>query len=414
MLSALIAQNNVLAEGINNLTNRRFVTVFQSEPQRPKYYRIPSVVTAKENNYIIAFAEERIANGNKDSGDINIVYRVSTDHGETWGSLVRVCEVQKDTCGNPTAVVNQLTGTIHLFMNSNKANKVNADKAENEEDKVKQGDRKIFYMKGKFVSAGSAVPSGYHRIEYLQNDVSKVSNKVIDRNEPTIYWTSRQDLTEKLQIYNEAWDAIGPGVGIQLETGDKKGRLVIPALRRSFYSDNDGESWKVSAQLSTKSGSETAIAELHSDGIVYRNDRPSSNFGKLKRRAVTIGKDGEIYADYIPDNSLLDPVCEGSLLRYTKDHVIFANCASAERRKLLTLRLSNGKLEGTKADTLNFFNKKAIRVDEECGYSSLTKTRDYHIGILYERPASDRKVYIDGIKAPKDIVFKKYQLTDFD
>jgi hypothetical protein len=56
------------------------------------YYRVPSLVTVNNGGYVVAFAEQRVAD-NDDYGDINVVYRVSLDHGETWTPIRRVCEL---------------------------------------------------------------------------------------------------------------------------------------------------------------------------------------------------------------------------------------------------------------------------------------------------------------------------------
>lgn len=62
-----------------------------------------------------------------------------------------------------------------------------------------------------------------------------------------------------------------------------------------------------------------------------------------------------------------------------------------------------------------------MRVDEDCGYSSMAKTRDFRVGIIYEKRAGDKR--FDDVKKiegedekpvnAKDIVFKKFPLSVF-
>src|ERR1700754_1708688 len=78
-------------------------------------FRIPALVRTTENT-LIAFAEGRAAN-NQDFGNINLLYKRSTNDGASWSRLSEVVGAGQGTWGNPTAVVDRETGTIWLFMN---------------------------------------------------------------------------------------------------------------------------------------------------------------------------------------------------------------------------------------------------------------------------------------------------------
>lgn len=361
---------------------RAETVLFQSLSDKGKryYYRIPSLVVINKSKTVVAFAEQRVGS-NADSGDINVVYRISHDHGQSWSRIFRICELQKNTCGNPTAVVDQKTGKIHLFMMSNPGNK-----AQRHETKPPFG-------------------VGDRRVRYLTAKVNKRG---------VLSFSPLRDFTRHLQPSGTAMDVIGPGVGIQLTQSRYKGRLVIPAAHRTFISDNHGRTWRMSRSIMPKTSSESAIVELD-DGTIFRNDRSmganrckKDENGKLLpgspkcRRSVSWSENG---GDYFTDPSinhrLFDPIAQGSMLRYAPGHIFFANCASTEKRRYMTIQKT---LDGKK-----WFAAK--RIDKSCGYSSMAKTRDYHVAILYERRRHSR--YRNPKANPLDLVFKKFKLREF-
>lgn len=327
-----------------------------------QYFRIPSLVTINKSQYVVAFAEERLGS-NSDTGDINVVYRYSKDHGKTWSPIYRLCDLGRNVCGNPTAVVDQDTQEVHIFMNGNDGRKGQFHK--NPSDRFGVNDRWILYAKGRFKRGHLS----FGEIE---------------------------DYTGVFNPGRFKMDMVGPGTGIQLTRGPYKGRLVVPALRRTFYKD-PGEDWKVSPVTESKMGTETAIAEMK-NGHIVRSDRMHGAQPGAIRRITSFSDDGgESFHEHAKDPKLLDPRCQGSLLTYTPSRIVHANCASTKGRRYLLLRVSR--------DGENWHDFK--RINNDCGYSSMAKTRDYRVGILWEKKAKN-------FKNPKvkDIVFDKYSLRD--
>jgi sialidase-1 len=66
----------------------------------------------------LALCEGR-KNGQDDSGDIDIVYKRSTDGGRTWSRLQVLWDDGVNTCGNPCIVADKRSGTLWLLMTHN-------------------------------------------------------------------------------------------------------------------------------------------------------------------------------------------------------------------------------------------------------------------------------------------------------
>lgn len=336
-------------------------------------FRIPSIVTAKNGN-LIAFAEGR-KNGNEDYGDINLVYKISTDNGLNWSSLMTVVGIGPGTWGNPTAVVDKTSGRVCLFMSWNSGTK-NQFGNDGYDPIDTHGDRRVYYSYS---------------------------------DDHGLTWSEPENLTSTLLPPGAIWDAMGPGVGIQKLKSPNIGRLIIPAINRNIYSDDGGVTWQ---RLNVPAGStsEGTVTEL-SSGWVMRNDRAiSSVWNSGKRRYVSRGSSTG-FSSFVPDNTLLDPKCQASTLRYNfdaPDRILFLNPASTTNRCKMRVRISYD-------DGYTWPISRAIYPNltpqETCdmgfgGYSSMTKTADYRVGALIE--INEDKYDSDGNRS---IEFHKFNLA---
>jgi sialidase-1 len=323
------------------------VTTFHS-------FRIPSIIRTN-NGTLIAFAEGRRWDPS-DYGDINLVFKRSTDNGASWSALGEIAAVGPGTWGNPTAVYDANKGTngrVWLFMNWN-------DSAKHKLSDFKHyGDRRVF-------------------------------TSYSDDHGAT--WTTPVDRTATLTDSSYIWDAMGPGIGIQTVAGDHPGRLIIPAYGRNIYSDDNGTTWH--AQYLSGGKHESTIVEAM-NGTLLRNDRPSaSEWAVAKRRVKSTGSITGGFGAWSADPALIDPMCEGSILRYNRDapdRIYFLNPNNESARCNMTVRISydqGATWPISRAifdwNTCDYDAIKAGNKIAKGGYSSMIKTADFAVGALIE------------------------------
>jgi len=325
-------------------------------------FRIPSLVRSTGASTLLAFAEGRVSS-NADWGNINLVYKRSTDNGATWSSLLQVAGDGEGTYGNPTAVLDTMgpTKTIWLFLSWNPAG----------------------YSQTAAAGGTPITESGQRRV-YLTSST-----------DDGVTWAPITDMTSLLKPDTLAdgtpwaWDAMGPGVGLQTTDGT----LVVPALYRNIYSTDHGATWKyqnlVQAQNVT---SESTVIQL-SDGTLRRNDRAvKAVWTTAKRRWTATGTIAGGFGSFAADGDLLDDDCEASVLRYTAspNRIVFLNSSSTVTRTKMEFRISYDDCGSwpitrfTADDPLTTDEMGGNENAAEGGYSSMAKTADDHVGALIE------------------------------
>ena len=311
-------------------------------------YRIPSIVKTN-NNTLIAFVEGRMSS-NADYGNINVMYKRSTDNGVTWSAMGQVVGASQNTWGNPTAVVDRSNNRIWMFMSWN-------DSAHNQS------------------GTNGLLPInqwGQRRVYASHSDDDGVT------------WTTPVNLTSTLLPSTYKWDAMGPGVGIYVGT-----RLIIPAIGRNIYSDDHGATWQYAmTQSGTPPTSEATIIDLV-DGRLMRNDRATSASANIaQRRWVARGTIEGGFGAFAPDDVLLDEPCESSIMRYTgvPDRIVFLNSASTVTRGKMRVRISydGGVTWPISRRIFDYLTEQQAIDQGKGGYSSMVKTADYTVGALIE------------------------------
>ncbi len=315
------------------------VEVFRSGQDGYNTYRIPALVVSKKGT-LLAFCEGR-RGGSGDSGDIDLLLKRSLDGGKTWSSAKVVADLGTDTIGNPAPVVDRKSGEILLLLTRNPGHETERQII----DGTAAGTRTVWITR----SADDGVT-----------------------------WQAPQEITASVKLPNWTWYATGPGAGIQL----RGGRLMIACdhieagTKRYFshviYSDDGGKTWALGGSAGDRTN-ESTVVELR-DGSLLLNMR--SDRGK-NRRAIATSKDrGMTWSEVSDNETLIEPVCEGSLIRYKKDRLLFSNPADTKRVKM-TVRMSR--------DEGKTWTKSRLVHEGPSAYSSLVELKGGRIGLLYER-----------------------------
>ncbi|HPC95409.1 MAG TPA: sialidase family protein [Sedimentisphaerales bacterium] len=282
-------------------------------------YRIPSLLVTGKGT-LLAFCEGR-KSGRGDSGNIDLLVRRSEDGGRTWGPQRVVWDDADNTCGNPCPVVDQQTGTIWLTMTWNHGQDTESQIMQN----TGRDTRRVF-------------------VTYSEDDGRT--------------WSAPRQITETTKRPEWRWYATGPGVGIQLERGPWRGRLLIPCDHsvvcpedptgynsHVIFSDDHGRTWQLGGAI-RPAVNECQVVEL-ADGTLLMNMR---NYDRsVTTRAVATSRDGGMtWSQVRHDPALVEPICQASLVRYDgpqeqdRDCLLFSNPAHGESgvRRDMTVRLS--------------------------------------------------------------------------
>lgn len=365
LLACFCVFGYTLFEGVATAEEVFRTNVFVSGQEGYSMFRIPSVVVTPQGT-VLAFCEGRKTSA-ADNGDIDLLLKRSHDQGRTWGPLELVHEeggTANVTIGNPCPVVDATTGTIWLTL----------------------------CRDNKHVLVTSS-----------QDDGQK--------------WSPPKDISSSVTRTEWGWIATGPGVGIQLQRGQKPGRLVIPCdhsrvidgqrvmVSHVFYSDDSGQTWQLGGSLDQHTD-ECQVVEL-ANGSLMLNMRNywGTNGGRPNRgskRAIATSVDaGETWSELSFDDTLVEPICQASLLTYQKadtssnnyKYLLFSNPASSSTRHRLTVRLS--KNEGQTWPWARRLHAGPA------AYSCLTVLADDTIGCFYEA----------GTNSPyESLVFARFDL----
>lgn len=330
-----------------NLQAQELNYIYKSGDNGYSCFRIPSLITTKKGT-VLAFAEAR-RNSCGDAGDIDLVVKRSSDGGKTWGEMQMVWNDSTNTCGNPAPVIDQRTGRIVLLTTWNLGS-----------DHEKQ----------------------------IIADTSKDTRRVfvLYSTDDGLSWSSAKEITTAVKKPEWSWYATGPGRGLQITKGKYKNRMVVPAnhirkgTRQNYsqviISDDAGENWRLGGITKQDSVNESTVAEL-SDGRLLYNMRNASS--KRVRQTAISEDGGESWSDLLADTTLIEPVCEGNLIRYKykgkREALVFSNPASRTAREKMTARMSYD-------DGKSWVSK--LIYPGPSAYSCLTVLKDGRIACLYE------------------------------
>ena len=340
-----------IAEGINEYQDLFNAT----ENDNISCYRIPAIVTAPNGDLIVAIDERVPSCGDlKWSGDINIVIRRSSDNGKNWSEIEKIVDFPLgQSASDPSMIVDEISGDIFLFYNF-----MDLDK-----------ERDVYYL------------------------------NVMQSSDNGKTWSEPKDITA--QIAKPEWHKdfkfITSGRGIQTSTGKLLHCMVnLNSGMHVFGSDDHGKTWYF-IDNPVQPANESKIVEL-ADGSWMINSRVIE---KGMRYVHVSTDEGKIWKSR-PEPELIDPGCNGSIIRYTlvkdgykKNRLLFSNAKMVKGRENMTVRISYD--EG-----LTWSEGKTI-YSGGSAYSSLTVLENGDIGLFFEK---------DGHKENPFLSFSLKWLTD--
>ena len=333
--------------------------MFRGKHQGYFCYRNPSLVVAN-NGTILAFCEAR-KNDCHDWDDIDIVMRRSHDNGQTWTAQEVVVDDGTKTCGNACPVVDRETGVIWMPF-----------------CKVNQ---QIFVMHSRDEGATWSEP-----VE-ITNDVKDPSFDYVGSG------PGHAIQLRSGRLLVPCWADLSAGpegpvkwrpdldTGVGAATG---GKFDLSECSWVFYSDDHGATWQPGGKLDMDTTEECCLVETIDDSV-YMNMRW---FKTTFRRGYARSRDGgETWSKVQFDESLFDPRCEASLVRFTdnkqfhKTRVLFCNPAGppgrdrTKKRSHVTVRISYDECQTWTAGKV---------IDEgPSGYSDLAIASDRTILCIY-------------------------------
>ena len=343
------------------------VDVFAAGAEGYHTFRIPAIVTAADGS-LIAFAEGRKENrSDPGGGDIDLVFKRSTDRGATW-SPVRILDDPGEgwAASNPTPVMDRQTRRVWILYNR---------------------------WEPGHGTASSRPATANNQTWARYSDDHGAS------------WSEAADLTRASRDYDR-WGAmfLGPGGAIQTRAG----RLVVPAAMRpdsydfwisvggftgrtslmrayALYSDDHGATWRRGALVRAQTN-ENQVVELADEAILM-----DARQGAGDHRWLMFSVDGGVtWSDPVPGQNVT-PICT-AIERYSfpggpgqSGRILWTGPAGPGRRKLV-VRLSY--------DEGQTFTTERVLYGGLAAYSDIAVLADQTIGVLWERGVSQSYQFI--------------------
>lgn len=284
----------------------RYSTIFNGGTEGYVEYRIPSAVVLP-NGRIIAFIEGRSIH--RDQAENDIVAKYSDDQGISWSKPIIVAADGEASLNNPCVVYVEENNRILLM-----------------------------YQRFPPKSTEGSAPVGVDGENIMRAFI-------VSSDDNGLSWSTPKDIT--LQVKHREANSVcsGPGVGIRVNSGPDKGRIIMPFngngstrwINYIVYSDDLGENWKMAPGESGYGTNESQIVQVGDTEFMFnaRSHRyPADttyrspdgwnpwNFNKVTRNRAHIpvtmsGDQTQWHTTRVMENQP-DPTCQGSIIRIGK------------------------------------------------------------------------------------------------
>jgi sialidase-1 len=336
-------------------------------------YRIPAITRlASEPNRgrLLAFAEGR--GGLSDNGTNDIVMRSSDDGGGSWGAVRTICDIPSRSLNNPCVVEVQdggHAGRLLLMFQS--------------------------YPEG---CGEACVTEGFESAPGGRDTICRTL--IMHSDDAGESWSAPREITRDVKRATRATSvATGPGIGIQLARGARKGRVLMPFNEGppdrwrvyAAFSDDGGDTWRIGdAAPDDEKGVANEVQMFErADGSVVLNAR--QHLGPKQRTQAVSTDGGATWSRLFDVAELPDPQCMGGVLALDGSTVVFTGCDSPSRRALGTMWISR--------DGGATWPQKVLFEPEGFAYSVPVALGGSTVGVLYET-AGYRSIVFRRVAVP--------------
>ena len=133
------------------------------------------------------------------------------------------------------------------------------------------------------------------------------------------------------------------GVGLQLQRGPHRGRLLFIGPHNSYHgSDDHGKTYRCTMDLHKEGMDEGSIAELRNGSVmaILRNNLTPKNGGGGRFQYAISHDGGETFGEIRRHPDLVTPTCEASLISF-QNQLLFSGPYSTTSRHNLTILASD-------------------------------------------------------------------------
>ncbi|HFI0468464.1 TPA: sialidase domain-containing protein [Streptococcus suis] len=444
----------------------------QKGPEGAASFRIPALLKTDKGTLIAATDMRHDHSG--DWGDIAQVVKRSSDNGLTWGSTIKIVDLKNNkkasnhTIGAPltidTALVQDPTtkrifaiydmypegqalfgmpnqreveytvinGKSYLNLYTNKNNRPFTLR-ENGYIYSPEGQITLYRVN---IRDNSPAYANLGDLYYDQQLIGNIYNQTDD---PGLFrvakanyiwvsysdddgqtWSRPADITPSVKKDYMKFLGLGPGTGIVLHTGQKKGRLVVPSYSANwasgingsqsalvFYSDDHGRTWKAGQTFNDHRRLENGTV-LHSSTMNHSREQGTEaavvQLGNGQLKMFMRGLTGKVRVatsldggqTWLNDLEVMEDVHDSyvqlSAIRHVrngKEYVLLANAGGPGRNRV------NGTIHIAEVDRSGrlVWKYHTLIQDGNFAYNSLQYLGDDQFGILYEHTSGNQNAY---------------------